>query len=912
MNQKVSAQTVIRTAKPSARVAHVRPGVDAAAVHSKMIHDTSPYARPPGSDPYLGNFGYLQEISDQVAGNIEDAINQQQLQPEVEICIQILTALVLSPKDMINTELSHQVQPNILPAEMTAKMIAIVKNYAENDYKIKAMLPDKLRKALFVEGADVTLIIPENSLDDLINGRTGKKVALEEYRKSTDLKNIGKPVGYMGAPSATPTARKMTLESMLNDVNSELVIPTQPLPVMQCGVFTKCKGWVSPEIYDNPMMMKLEDITQSAMTAKQNMVLEGLGGNSYRNIEDIYHNGNLRAEEIFMLNRQEEASRETIGGPLIKPGSTEALMAIHPPGKPDKPIGFIAILDEFGSMISRTARTDYFNTINAGVFNNRSALSGMLSAAASQLRDEDGYATQQMSQQASMAFRDMAARDIESRFMAGSVGNVTVSRQQMAYDLMFERALSGKQTRLVYIPADMVVYWAYRFNDNGTGRSLMEDNKILSSIRALTLFMNVETMIRNSIDHRDMKITIDEDDPNKSRTKEMIVHEYARRRSNSIPWATSNPKRMIEMAQDSGLSVSVEGGDNYPGTKVEIVPRDIQYREIDLSMDESLAKRQTMGYGLAPEIVDLSNQIEFSSKIATSNELSLKRAIIIQDRTNILTRETIIKIVINHQGIMDQLREVVGQYVEDLGGKEKVATVGIDKYVEIFFSIYTCTLPRPDTGLSNRMTELGEYSDALEKLLDLILPDDVLGAQAVGTSSNEWVTLVKASVKSTLVLRYCRENNIMPQLTDMFKVGTAEDYGNILFNEGMENINDMNKVIKVVGLKLYSSALISENEWVTLKERMDTARVEGAEEGEGSSTGGGDDYNDDYGSDDDDGFDFGDDDDDGDGGDFDFDSDSDSSDSDSSGDNSDSGNGDSGSGNSDGGNDDSGNDEPVI
>lgn len=856
MSERPSAASVIRTAQPSARIAHTRHGVSHETVLSKMIRDTSAHSRARGDAPYLGNFGYLHEVSDIVSNNIEDALNLNQLQPEVEICIQILTSMVLSPKDVQNADISHQVEPNILPAEMTGEMLEILKKHFEHNHKIKPLLPEKLRKALFIEGADVTIILPENSLDDLINGRNGKKMTIESLRQSQTVKDIYKPAGFMGAGDAGKKRQAMSLEDLLGSsgLAAEAQKPVK-LEALQVGDFSKANGFKAPEIYDNPSMLKLEEITKSAFSAQRRTVLEGLGTASFGDIEDLYHSSNLRPEDVVIIPRQEEASRETIGAPLVKTAPTEATIPVHAPGRPDKPIGFLFLLDEFGSFISRATRTDYFRTIQSSVFNNRTALSGMLGAAAKQLEDDDSWNTWQMAQQATAAFRDMAIRDIEGRLLAGTVGNVTVSRQELAYDLMLERAFASKQTRIVYVPADMVVYWAYRYNDNGTGRGLLEDNKILSSIRALTLFMNVETMIRNSIDHRTLNITVDEDDPNKSRTKEMILHEYARQRNNSIPWATSNPRRMIEMAQQSGLAINVEGGDNYPNTKVTVDSRDIQYREVNLEMDEDLRKRQTMGFGLAPEIVDLSNQIEFSSKIATSNELSLKRAIMIQETTNNFIRQYIIKYTISHKGLMDKLRAAVAKHIGKLKmKKEAIAELGEGYFVQLFFSIYSAKLPRPDNGISTRMQDLGEFSDALDKMLDTILPDDMLDAKAIGTESNEWIAVVKASVKSTLVLRYCRENNIMPEFTDLFKNDTEQDYGSILAKEALDNTGRLSKIIQAVGLNLYSKALISDNQWTTLKERMDAERVEGTSEPEG---GGGDSFDSDNSGGGDDEFDLG-------------------------------------------------------
>ena len=50
-----------------------------------------------------------------------------------------------------------------------------------------------------------------------------------------------------------------------------------------------------------------------------------------------------------------------------------------------------------------------------------------------------------------------------------------ISRNNDIYAVMLARALSGSQTQIVYIPKEFFTYFAYQYNSNGTGRSLLSD-----------------------------------------------------------------------------------------------------------------------------------------------------------------------------------------------------------------------------------------------------------------------------------------------------------------------------------------------------------------------------------------------------------------------------------------------------
>ena len=124
-----------------------------------------------------------------IAGSTREKLtnneNIAQLFPDVELSIQILTSSILAPNDMMSTAIGIIAPEVNIPSDTKSYIINAIKTHLEKNNNLNDKVDTILREALFTKGAYVEAVIPEASLDEIINpdvyGDTNGEVSLESY-----------------------------------------------------------------------------------------------------------------------------------------------------------------------------------------------------------------------------------------------------------------------------------------------------------------------------------------------------------------------------------------------------------------------------------------------------------------------------------------------------------------------------------------------------------------------------------------------------------------------------------------------------------------------------------------------------------------------------------------------------------
>src|SRR5574343_1128803 len=114
----------------------------------------------------------LRSISDTTTANIMDTKSIFQMLPDLELAEQILISSILSPKDMITVDLQYTVTHGSMESEFSAPLLRIIADHWDRNYKINEKLEEWLSDILFHKGSHHIAIIPEGSVDALINAGT--------------------------------------------------------------------------------------------------------------------------------------------------------------------------------------------------------------------------------------------------------------------------------------------------------------------------------------------------------------------------------------------------------------------------------------------------------------------------------------------------------------------------------------------------------------------------------------------------------------------------------------------------------------------------------------------------------------------------------------------------------------------
>lgn len=764
-------------------------------------------------------------ISNDIANRARDAETIVELFPDMELSAQILISSILSPKDMMNTELNFILQPGLKVSEISAPLIAELKEYCTKDYKIEPLLPTILRRILFESGSYPVAVIPESSIDTIINGpAVAKESIMTTLSSYSDLNTkTFKPIGILGPSVKQDTASpslKASLESL--DGNGYHDLNRTDNTIVGLEVF----GNLIPNaknntvVTDNYNLLKLPFVFEKLKEKTiKNIVCKAAGkvvaNENFTKLTDssltnlIYKNPNRNSTNIIKIKTSNETSRENIGEPLVMHLPSEAVIPVFTPGNEEQHVGYFVLLDMEGNPVSKTNMEGGYNDLQKRLNSQSTNMSSGLLQKANMLFGDDCKSI--TLQQASQIYADIIEADLLARLRNGIYGkNLSLAKNQEIYRLMMARALKSQFTQLLFVPIELMTYYAYKFDNRGIGKSLNDDLRILNSIRAMALFTKLAAQLKNAIGRTEVQLELDPNDPSPQTTIEKAIHEITRTRQQNLPLGITSPSDLADWVQKANMQFSFSNHPGLPEMKINFNEVNTNYVEPSTDLEDDLRKRAIMAVGLNPETVDNGFSAEFATTIVENNILLSKRVLQIQEKFLPLVTDNVRKVISNDGRAIYKLKEIVYNNFDkvkanlnDVEVTDENKDVIVDLLVQEFLSNFEATLPKPNNiTLENQMTAYDVYADAIDKVLDNFISTNVMPSTLVGEELNQKVEEIKTVVKHAYLRRFMIDNNILPELFEMM---TYDDKGLPLFDlEDVQknHINDMAKAI----IKLFDAA----------------------------------------------------------------------------------------------------------
>lgn len=748
------------------------------------------------------NQSQLQQISDLTKSRSKDNENITQLFPDIELAIQILTSSILSPKDMVKNDLIYKVKDNILPPELSLKLNTIVSSNFENYYGIRDELQDILRHTLFETGSFIKTVIPESIVDEIINGNVGVSVeSLSEIftEKKIAGKNTSsiKSLGILGNSGDRVTS-VLGLESFFNkstptEIDNKIYVKNNSVSVAIEGL----------EVTDNYLTLKLPKVIEADRKARLKDIIKSSKGKvssdlkpseeaydgdklNVTQISNVMYKGKPGGSQTFLtIPGKGNAKRKSVGRPLVMRLPSEAVIPVYIPGDESKHIGYFVLVDMDGNPVSRHTN-DTSNQGLQGLMSNQkdnSSLSSLLiTKAKNNLANNDAVPTLD---NITKVYTSIVENDLMERLRNGIYGNgAAIANNEEIYRIMLSRSLSSKYTRLIYLPAELTTYFAFKYFSNGIGKSYLDEIKVLTSIRGILLFAKVMAMVKSSISLTHVGVTLDPMDPDPDKTMEIARHEAAKMRQAYFPLGINNSADLVDWIQRAGIEMSFEGHPGIPSTKFDFETKNLQHIVPDSDLDELLRKQTYMSFGLSPETIDagLSNP-EFATTVISNNILLSKRIIQLQIPFTRQLTDWCCKLMSNDEIAKQEMRAVIEENIaaveKILTDEEKQEYVSdkskfIDDIIERYLENLSIELPRPDiTTIQTQSAAFSDYNDALDKVLDSWISTEFMTSDIAGNISSN-IDAIKAVVKAYYIRKWMADNGYMPELNDIV---TADDEG---------------------------------------------------------------------------------------------------------------------------------------
>uniref|UniRef100_UPI0037C13D21 hypothetical protein n=1 Tax=Flavobacterium sp. TaxID=239 RepID=UPI0037C13D21 len=607
----------------------------------------------PKEDRFQLNHSILENIATQQETNRSNNKNIMKLFPDLELGIQILVSSILSPKKMTDVQLIYKLKKEFkLPPAIASTVLTIIQAYMADEWLLEDKLPEIVRDALAMSGSYSLAVIPESSVDELINQDIITSLSVEAYKQNVDqiLQDMVKPVYLKAYEAKSPfedgVPDKTDADKLVRHLASEAYVTlTDNLGLTK---YSELKDSIRSQFVKKSFRRGMDTLAAESQKEK----IEYL---------DIFRKRGktTSGSNVVLLKKRDETHRRSVGKPMVVKFPSSSVIPVTVPGNPNEHAGYLVLQDGDGKPINMDTSSQSQSAVRSNMFgdSNTSALTPVQIAYKNLVADTDAKID---SNQLFDMYKNIIERQIFASIQGSLYGsNVEISNKNDIYYIMFMRALAEQKTSILFVPKELLVYFHFNLNDYGIGKSVLDNLSILTSLRAILLFARVMSQAKSAIDVTDVNISFDPRDPDPEKTIAIVQDSALKLRQNFFPLGINNPLDLVHWVQRAGLKFTYDNHPMLPETKISFTNQNIQHTEPDSELEENLRKQTFQTLGLPPEIVDNAFTPEFAVSVVNNNVMLAKRVVVYQKALSRDLTKLVSTHIFNDQELRRRLTEEI-------------------------------------------------------------------------------------------------------------------------------------------------------------------------------------------------------------------------------------------------------------
>lgn len=643
----------------------------------------------------------LKGIMDETAHKLASSRSVNQVLPDMAWVRRILLIHTVSPKTLSKIEFRLGVK-DTFESKYDPELLKAIVNHLNRHLDVDENIVEWLGTSYVDEGAHVQLYLPPSVIDQLIAG--------EEF---------------VGLESFTPEIRNAAFAPL-----GDVYVPDA----------TRLEKFGLAELTDNPNTMRrkaIGDIQTATARSHRDPLSRAVGVEGFN--------------DAIPLNRIPKLTKalRDLRNPVVYNVPMDVVLPVHYPNDPSRHIGYYIALDQLGEIVSYIKENNYMESLSERIASALKDSKDPMYAAVNGLTEDT---THKQSAEAIMAFWKEEMQGIlnDALDKAQTRNYVEVPHGDEFYRMLLTRFMRSKKTRLLYVPAEYVDYMTFNHNELGIGVGLKEEYGLLSAMRANLLMAAVRNGVENSINHRDLDITLDKDDKKGYETVQDIVDIHKGIHTGSVRWDTVNPTDITEAQQRAAIHVNVEGNEHFPSTKTNISDRTRSMAGLDNELWDMLRSMQYTGWEVPSEVVDSVLQGNFATGTVNSNLLLAQAGMERQAKYRKLLVTRIKRYALLSPELYSMIEEDATKHKYD---------------VEDLLDQLDVVMPQAD--ISNIQQHADEYrtmSDFVDELVKIYVGEDTIRDLFKGEYMDTAIRAVQEHVAAWSKREWCRRNNVMPEM----------------------------------------------------------------------------------------------------------------------------------------------------
>ena len=353
---------------------------------------------------------------------------------------------------------------------------------------------------------------------------------------------------------------------------------------------------------------------------------------------------------------------------------------------------------------------------------------------------------------------------------------------------MFYRALAGQRTRVLFMPKDIMTYMAQDFDNKGMGRSLIDNMKVLLSLRIQFMLAQVRAGIANSIPETVATVKIDEKDPDPKKTIQIAQALTLKTRLTAgLMVGASNVQTIEDRINQSNIRLAIES--DHP--KVPNIGHDITRNTADIPVPDNdtaelINRLVQMGTFLPPELVDNSYGVDFAREVLQQNFLVGMVVKQIQTKQNPYFTEFVKKLILASPTLRTELKETVKSNLNDiLDVLNEASDDEIDKTALSDDSLRTIIEYITDKFIAGLVVKLPEKANdndemindqiskmeaRIDKTLDYIYSSESLPTDVLGEEAANFIDQYRGLIKAEIMRNFLIESGFGTEVMDFITI----------------------------------------------------------------------------------------------------------------------------------------------
>lgn len=723
----------------------------------------------------------LEQVSQRSQDEMMASETILQLNPDTKRAMSILTGLIVCPNGGQRVKLNFKLGElnNYQDDEKGnyRKVLNVIQDYFTNDFNIQATQYDKVYRILTVQGAECYGIIPDSTVDVIINGQDGE-VGLESLYKhnivtSKEFNNgtlTFKPCGFLGSP--TTKSNTSGLENALGRGQHRNLAYDDTV-----SLGNKTTRTALLRIVDNPDILKIPLILEHNNRRRSGAALERYRAKSTTPKLGSKLHPNYSKRRNYKVSPVVAVANPTkfdaVGRPQVVYFPPESVIPVFYPGDPTNRFGAFILLDKNGNPLHKPTDNDAYRDLTkmAGQGNDDQMGSNqLLGKMKNSLSNIKGYKDSAPAADLMKHFNNYIEKEFKTRLENGSYANTfDVGLDEVISRVMLSRVLQQQETYALFLPDDLLSYQAFDYNEFGVGVSLISTTKLMGTIRSVLFFANFMGELSNVVRQKELKVQLDEKDPRPTKTLETIINEVVLKLNggNGI-FNFSGPSDIITNLQRYALSVKMENMDvpGMPKMNIELEEKKRDVQPVDTTFMDLTKKLHMMDFGLSPEMVDQSFQPQFAAQILRENDITAR---IVSKYVGLLAecnKDFVRKYTFQDEELIKACVEVIElpKKKDAKEGEETNLALEDNRYYEIIeevLDVMVISTPDPDQNeLEATFENVDNFTKIIDKVVEIIFGDTL--RNTLDGDGAKYSQLLSDQLKANLLKDFLRGNNGIP------------------------------------------------------------------------------------------------------------------------------------------------------